>query len=51
MNKHVPEMYLADCYWMDEYIQAYEPRIQVGQREGGLAGAMTPPQFPKKKNY
>jgi hypothetical protein len=29
MNKHVPEMYLADCYRMDKYIQAYEPRMQA----------------------
>jgi hypothetical protein len=29
MNKHVPEMYLVDCYRMNKYIQAYEPRMQA----------------------
>jgi hypothetical protein len=29
MNKHVFAMYLADCYQMDKYIQAYEPRMQA----------------------
>jgi hypothetical protein len=25
--------------------------IRQGRREGGLAGAMVPPKFPKKKNF